>query len=254
MSASPETGLWIEHTCDGNRRAGVRKLAQQGIIVNPADLDEDQAFECNNDGGEATKRIIEAARDEMVGLISLWAWSVNNWKRPPGQQKAVFRVVEAFLQDLEANWIHLPENQDVRLVHMGRKERLTQQAPSMMDVMQRVMDITQDRKGMVVSLMMDYSGPDEEDRARELWKADTSRPFTDFLDLPQQGIAWRELDLRIRTGDGDTDLKHINSVMSGYTRDKTRDVFPDCLLEDFTPELFRTYLAELRNMKQKEGR
>jgi|CXWL01.1.fsa_nt_gi undecaprenyl pyrophosphate synthase len=254
MSTGPETGDWIELTCDGNRRAQTDVLAETGKIVKPAELDEELAYACYKMGGDASKKIVEAARDNMVGLLALWVWSTKNWDRPEAQQKAVFQVTHEFLNDLETNWIDLPENEDVRLVHMGREERLHREAPDMMAVFDRITEYTKHRKGMVVSLLMDHSGPDEEARARHLWKfGGGTLGFEDHLDLPRLGVPYKHLDLRIRTGETDR-IKHTNAVMSGYTGMETRDVFHDVLLPDFTPELFLKDLADYRKSDKRNGK
>jgi undecaprenyl diphosphate synthase len=253
MSSSPETGSWVELTCDGNRRYGVTSLQQQGVPVQSADdLNEQQAYECNNAGGNATKSIIEVARDEMVGLMALWVWSTKNWNRPEPQRIAVFRVINEFLKDLETRWMHLPENLDVRLAHMGRTEGLREFAPDVLERMERIMEYTRERTGMVVALLLDYSGPDEEERARALWKQ-SDHSFEDCLDLPRQGIAYRELDLRIRTGETST-VKHANAVMSGYTKMETRDIFHTCLLAEYSPDQFRNDLYAYRNSDKRNGK
>lgn len=254
MSTSPKEGLWVELTCDGNRRLQVNQLAAAGQVVTAATLTEAQAYACNKIGGQVTQKIIEAARDEMIGLIALWAWSTKNWDRPLAQQTAVFAVVNEFLVDLENEWMDRPENQDVRLVHMGRTEKLEKSAPEMMDRMQRVMDKTRERTGMVVALMMDYAGPDEDERARELWKKDqTGKPFTDFLDLPRQGVPYKEVDLRIRTGET-SEAKHINAVMRPYEGLETRDIFHEFLLAEYSPDALRNDLATYRKTEKRNGK
>lgn len=255
MSSSPQNGPWVELTCDGNRRYGVAVLAEQaGIALTPAQLDEAQAYACNNAGGEATKKIIETARDEMVGLMALWVWSTKNWNRSEAQRTAVFRVIDDFLKDLETRWMDLPENSDVRLVHMGRTGELQKYAPEMIARMERIVEKTRERSGMVVALLMDYSGPDEDVRARTLWKEKNCEGlFEDCLDLPRAGVSYRELDLRIRTGET-SDIKHANAVMRPYEGMETRDIFHSCLLAQYTPEMFQKDIAAFRKTEKKEGK
>ncbi len=253
MSTSPAEGLWVELTCDGNRRFEAAMLEQQSQQVAPTALDEEQAYECYKAGGEASKRIIETARDARVGMMALWAWSTKNWSRPPHQTRAVFRVMQEFLDDLEENWIDLPENSDVRLVHMGRTERLHVEQSQVMEVLNRIVQYTKDRTGMVVALLLDYAGPDEDKRARQLWKeSGCAGAFEDHLDLPRAGVSYRELDLRIRTGE-DERMKHLNAVMRPYEGMETRDAFHEEFLPQYTPALFRQDLDDLQKTEQRKG-
>lgn len=254
MSTSPETGLWVELTCDGNRRFEATELEERGLHVDPASLNEEQAYECYKLGGDATKKIIETARDSMVGLIALWVWSTKNWDRPPSQTNAVFRVMQEFLDDLERDWMDRPENADVRLIHMGRSERLAVAQSGVLATMNRIIEKTRDRRGMVVALLMDYSGPDEDERARQLWKeAGCTGEFTDFLDVSRQGVPYKELDLRIRTGET-SDVKHINAVMRPYEGMETRDAFHEELLPQFTPDLFLGDLGGFQKTPKRNGK
>lgn len=257
MSTSPSEGEHIVVVCDGNRTFEVNELGAQGTMVGKDSLSPEQLYDAYKKGGDAMKAIIEAARDAHVGLIAAWTWSTKNWSRPQAHADAVFQVTTEFLLDLEQNWIDLPENEDVRLVHGGRPERLQQSAPEMMQVLNRVCDRTRKRAGMVVALLMDHSGPDEEQRAREMWakRAQICRsrsPYQDFLDLPWQGVPYKELDLRIRTGETGS-IRHMNAVMSGYTGMETRDVYHAVPLPLYTSGMFLRDLQNLRETEKRRG-
>lgn len=254
MSTGPEKGEWLEVTCDGNRRYELDVLKNAGMTLSTPDLNYDQMYAAYKAGGEATKRIIEVARDQMIGLIAVWTWSTSNWDRPKHHADAVFKVTTEFLMDLRDNWIDRSENADVRLVHMGRREQLLRDAPDMMTLFDEICAYTRERRGMVVALMMDYSGPDEEARARALHlEAEGRGTFEDCLDLPLAGVPYHEVDLRIRTGET-TRIKHTNGVMSGYSRMKTRDIFRDQMLPEYTPALVLEDIEEFRVTEQRNGK
>lgn len=255
MSTGPNEGLWIEVTCDGNRRAIIDEMQSHGVTGLIAEkLSPQLLYKGYKAGGEAMKSIIEAARDNAVGLIAPWTWSTKNWERPKPHADAVFKVTTEFLQDLKSNWIDLPENRDVRMVHMGRVDHLTNAAPEMMQLMKDICEHTRDRTGMVVAMLMDYSGPDEEERARESWKlSGCVGSYRDHLDLPRQGVPFHELDLRIRTGES-TRIKHINAVMNAYAGMETREVFRDEPLPGYLPKLFLQDIEELAHSEKREGK
>lgn len=258
MSTSPDQGLWVEVTCDGNRRYELNALKNQGVAIDStADLSDGHLYAAYKAGGDAMKRIIETARDQSVGMIAAWTWSTKNWERPKEHADAVFQVTKEFLVDLEKNWLHLSENKDVRLVHGGRIEQLGKNAPEMFEILHRICRDTSKRTGMVVALLMDYSGPDEEERAREMWFRSMqcgikNVSYQDCLDLPWQGVPFRELDLRIRTGETG-DIKHTNAVMSGYTGMETRDIFHTAPLPLYTPEMFQRDLDGVQKSEKRQG-
>ena len=259
MSTSPSDGLWVEITCDGNRRCEADELSQElGRPVSTADLTPDRLYQSYKVGGDAMKRIIETARDSAVGLIAAWAWSTKNWERPQAHADAVFKVMNEFLLDLESDSINRPENADVRLVHMGQSERMVERVPQTSKLLHRICHDTRKRTGMVVALLLDYSGPDEEERALSRWDkrhqiSGNIRQYRDCLDLPWQSVPYRELDLRIRTGETGR-IKHTNAVMSGYAGLETRDVFHDIMLPHYTPELFLADLEEFHKTEKRQGK
>jgi undecaprenyl diphosphate synthase len=250
MSTGPSEGLCVELTCDGNRRYE-QKL--EGLNIPTAQLSYEQLYAAYRAGGEATKKIIEVSRDNLVGIIAAWTWSTENWKRRKEEADAVFAVTSEFLQDLKDNWVDLPENSDVRLVHMGRTERLHEAAPEMMQKLEELCAYTRERAGMVVALLMDYSGPDELTRALE--RRDSvqgKQPLQHYLDLPVQGVSFKPLDLRIRTGETNR-IKHINEVMCGYATTETREIFREETLPDYSADLFRKDLEEFRKTEKRRG-
>lgn len=250
MSTSPSEGLCIELTCDGNRRYE-KKLEKLDIPT--TQLSPEQLYAAYKAGGEATKKIIEVSRDNMVGIIAAWTWSTENWKRKKEEADAVFAVTSEFLQDLKDNWVDLPENSDVRLVHMGRTERLREAAPEMMRKLEELCAYTRERAGMIVTLLMDYSGPDELTRALERRdNAQGKGPLRQYLDLPVQGVPFKHLDLRIRTGEMSR-IKHINEVMCGYADTETREIFREETLPDYTPALYLADLEEFRATEKRKG-
>jgi undecaprenyl diphosphate synthase len=254
MSSSPQEGLWVELTCDGNRRYEAAQLNAQGETVRPAELTGLPLYLAYKAGGNATKQIIEVARDNAVGLIAPWAWSTKNWDRPKEHADTVFRVTEEFLEDLETDFMHRPENNDVRLVHVGRQEGLQEAAPRMMETLRRISEKTRNRSGMVIALLLDHSGPDELERAIEAFKVSGCKGhWTDYLDLSKQGVPYKEVDLRIRTGE-ETRIKHINAVMKAHDGLETREIFREEMLPMYTADLFREDLEEFQRTEKRQGK
>src|SRR5213596_3817171 len=53
-------------------------------------------------GLEAVRRIIEACREYRVRVLTLYAFSTENWRRPPDEVEALMRLLgEALVDELE---------------------------------------------------------------------------------------------------------------------------------------------------------
>ena len=71
-------------------------------------------------GADAVRRIVEAAPDQGVTALTLFAFSADNWKRPASEVAALMRL---FARHLQTETPRLLEN-GVRLDVVGRRDRL----------------------------------------------------------------------------------------------------------------------------------
>lgn len=71
-------------------------------------------------GARAVRRVVEAAPDAGVGTLTLYAFSSDNWKRPPREVGALMRLFRSYLASETEKLI---EN-GVRLTVIGRRDRL----------------------------------------------------------------------------------------------------------------------------------
>jgi undecaprenyl diphosphate synthase len=71
-------------------------------------------------GAEAVRRTVEAAPDAGIAALTLYAFSADNWKRPPAEIAALMRL---FARHLRTETPRLVEN-GVRLEVVGRRDRL----------------------------------------------------------------------------------------------------------------------------------
>ena len=71
-------------------------------------------------GAEAVRQVVEAAPALGVRTLTLYAFSSDNWSRPPGEVRALMRLFRAYLR---AESARLAE-QGVRLSVIGRRDRL----------------------------------------------------------------------------------------------------------------------------------
>src|SRR3989454_7675028 len=71
-------------------------------------------------GADAVRRVVEVAPDQGVTALTLFAFSADNWKRPPTEVAALMRL---FARHLRTETARLVAN-GVRLEVVGRRDRL----------------------------------------------------------------------------------------------------------------------------------
>ena len=241
-------GLFVGLIPDGNRRWAENKRIPSA--------------EGHREGAENIKRLFERARDEGdVSIMSAWALSCANLEnRDPEEVNYIFLLVEEFLSDLERNWMDLPENKDIRLVGMGRTDRMENHlyGKNTLDKLNDIATHTRDRTGMVIALCIDYSGRDENYRAIRDWASlrdnhDAPENYVNHLDLPSQGVPYQSVDFIIRTGMKEGDADYFNEQHLAY-QDETRFETHTTLLPDYTPDQFSADLEKNRRSIKRRGK
>ena len=71
-------------------------------------------------GAGPVRRVVEAARRAGIGTLTLYAFSSDNWRRPPGEVRALMRLFE---QHLARETPRCVAN-GIRLSVIGRRDRL----------------------------------------------------------------------------------------------------------------------------------
>jgi undecaprenyl diphosphate synthase len=112
-------------------------------------------------GAKAVRRVVEAAPVLGIGTLTLYAFSSDNWQRPPREVGALMRLFRRYLAGETAR---LVEN-GVRLSVIGRRDRLP-------DVLARAIAgaeaATADGTRLHLRLAIDYSARDAVLRAAAL--------------------------------------------------------------------------------------
>lgn len=109
-------------------------------------------------GAESIRTVLYACRDWGVKYLTLYAFSTENWKRPPEEIDALMQLLEAYLLQ------EVPElmQENVRLCAIGDLARLPAQTRR---VLAESIDRTSSNTGPVLTLALSYGGRDEIVRA-----------------------------------------------------------------------------------------
>src|SRR5262245_60999667 len=175
-----------------------------GIIMDGngrwAQLRGRERVEGHREGSEAVRRIVRASRRLGIKALTLYAFSEQNWERPPTEVDALMELLREFLvserEELLANGI--------RLRAIGRRERLPERVGTVLD---RIAAETASLSTMTLTLALSYGGREEiADAAREIAKRVAAGELAaDRVDerllgavLPSMEVG--PVDLLVRTG------------------------------------------------------
>jgi undecaprenyl diphosphate synthase len=100
------------------------------------------------------RRITEAAGAMGIRYLTLWAFSTENWSRPPEEVSGIVRILGEAI-DRELAELH---RQGAQLRHIGSLEGLS---PEMREAVLGAIELTRDNNRLVLTLAFDYGGRQE---------------------------------------------------------------------------------------------
>ena len=171
-----DSGLHVAIIMDGNGRWAERR-----------DLPRSAG---HREGIEAVRRVVEAAPTLGISALTLFAFSSDNWRRPPLEVEVLMLLLRKYLRrDVQ----RLVEN-GVRLKVIGRRDRLPE---GLADEIAAAEDATARNFRLDLTVAIDYSARDAIANAATVWLGDHSpeRPvFTRLLARLGHGSG-RDVDL-----------------------------------------------------------
>ena len=137
-------------------------------------------------GAEALRRTVEAAPELGVGTLTVYAFSSDNWKRPPEEVSGLMKLFHRYLLKEQDRSVE----KGLRVSVIGRRDRLPAMLLPAIDEIERV---TAGGKNLHLRIAVDYS-------SREAILAEARRlgPSATRDDL--DGSLGPEVDLLVRTG------------------------------------------------------
>jgi undecaprenyl diphosphate synthase len=104
-------------------------------------------------GVEAAGRVVESAPELGIGILTLFAFSSDNWRRPVEEVETLMRLMEIYLDEETPRCIE----QGVRLEVIGRRDRLD---AALRDAIARAEAATADGTRLWLRIAVDYSARD----------------------------------------------------------------------------------------------
>jgi undecaprenyl diphosphate synthase len=195
-------------------------------------------------GARAVRRIVEAAARSPVDVLTLYAFSSDNWSRPADEVASLMWLFKRYLQSEVARCV---EN-GIRISVIGRRDRLS---ADLVGIIEQAEHVTANGRNLALQVAVDYSARDAILRAAALTGADcpSNESFAENLGrVSNAGRATPTVDLLIRTG-GERRLSDFLLWECAYAE----LVFVDDYWPDFDEAGFAAALGELHRRERRFG-
>jgi undecaprenyl diphosphate synthase len=108
-------------------------------------------YEGHRQGARTAETIAQCCVDFGMQSLTLYSFSIENWKRPKAEVNALMHLYADYLVAIRPNLMR----NNVRLVHLGRMEGLPEMVS---DSLRETMALTRNNSGMALALALNYSG------------------------------------------------------------------------------------------------
>jgi undecaprenyl diphosphate synthase len=230
VGATPGLARSVAIIMDGNGRWA----SARGVSV----------AEGHREGARALRRTVEAAIDLGVRSLAVYAFSTENWARPPDEVESLMELLEETIER------ELPDlaGQGVRTRFLGRRDRIP---ASLQEKMGTLEAETAENERLALWIAFDYGSRAELVEAVRKLVADGVRPS----DVSEQALAERlyapeleDPDVVIRTS-GEQRISNFLLWQSAYSE----LVFVDTLWPDFGERELRSALEEYARRQRRFG-
>lgn len=186
----------------------------------------------HREGIESVRDIVKASSQLLIPYLTLYAFSLENWKRPSSEVGVLMRLLEHYLRK-EVDELH---RNNVRLLAIGKLSSLPK---TIQKLLFRSIELTRNNTGLTLTLALSYSGRWDIVRAVQLLSLDVRRGKLSPEDITEdifssylQTSNLPDPDLIIRTS-GEMRLSNFLLWESAYSEIYITDKFwPEFRRED----------------------
>jgi undecaprenyl diphosphate synthase len=200
-------------------------------------------------GKDSVRSIVETSRRLGIQYLSLFAFSSENWQRPPREVDGLMNLLRRYL----ASELDKMMKNNIRLLAIGNLGRLP---PAVRQALRATIAATRQNTGMTVILAVSYSGQDEIVRAARAIARRTQRGELDPERITRDVLAEHlgtagvpDPDFLIRTS-GEMRLSNFFLWQIAYTEIYVTDT----LWPDFREREFLQSLAFYEQRQRRFGR
>jgi undecaprenyl diphosphate synthase len=195
-------------------------------------------------GAKSVEKVVEAAARSQVEVLTLYAFSSDNWKRPPDEVAALMSLLRRYLRSELKRCL----TNGIRVNVIGRRDRLDAELVTMIE---RAEKLTSGGQRLLLRLAVDYSARYAISRAAELAREDgrSSGGFDEHLARASHAcVPVAPVDLLIRTG-GERRLSDFLLWECAYAE----LLFVEKCWPDFSAADFDTALQEFSRIERRFG-
>jgi len=200
-------------------------------------------------GVEAVRGIVRACAERGIEVLSLFAFSSENWRRPAQE---VSRLMDLLLSAMQREAVKLHEN-NVRVRFIGERSAFSAKLRQQMDATE---SLTGENTGLTLVIAVNYGGRWDLTQAARAIASRLDSGELDAAEIDEDTIADHlalhdlpEPDLFIRTG-GEQRISNFLLWNLAYTE----LYFTDTLWPDFDEPAFELALASFRMRQRRFGR
>jgi undecaprenyl diphosphate synthase len=194
-------------------------------------------------GADAVRTVVEAAPEAGIGVLTLFAFSSDNWRRPATEVAWLMRLFQDHLRLETARCVA----NGVRLEIIGRRDRL---GADLLRAVEAAEVATSGGSQLWLRVAVDYSSRDAILRAAQCLRSSaTSREsFGRLIGIVDHGSPVPELDLLIRTG-GERRLSDFLLWEAAYAE----LYFTPVMWPDFGPDELRAAVRDFVGRERRFG-
>jgi undecaprenyl diphosphate synthase len=197
----------------------------------------------HREGARAVRRVVESAPGLGIGTLTLFAFSGDNWHRPPGEVAALMQLFADYLKGETSTCV----KEGIKLGVIGRRDRLL---PQLRAIVEAAEVATALGRALHLRLAVDYSGREAILRTASRLNGESEISREAFSCLLSTGDGGGppvpDVDLLIRTG-GEQRLSDFLLWESAYAELVfTRRLWPDFGAEDLAAALKEFHTRERR--------
>lgn len=195
-------------------------------------------------GAETVRKIVEAAVESHVSVLTLYAFSADNWLRPRREVSTLMKLMKRYLISERVRCLQ----NGIRVNVIGRRDRL---APELVRSIEDLEQITAGGDRLLLRLAVDYSARQAllEAAAVTSERAQTFEEFEQRIATAIHSVPGvPSVDLLIRTG-GEQRLSDFLLWESAYAE----LIFSDTFWPDYTEQEFHAALEEFGRRDRRFG-
>ena len=198
-------------------------------------------------GVENVRNIAIAANDLGVEVLTVFAFSTENWKRPEEEVSYLMKPPSVFFK----RFLKELMEKNIRITMIGEMDQIPKETAK---VLQAAIDDTKANTGMILNFAMNYGGRREIVLAAQAYARDVrDGKASDTMSDDQfgqylMGAQFPPLDLLIRTS-GEYRISNFLLWEIAYAE----MIFVDEAWPDFTPELLKQCLDQFRQRDRRFG-